>query len=75
MHSFQPLAADLAPLLKKSGDSGDKSKSRRPGNDLDVTRAGPRSPIVTISDTSSEAADETAGIKFGKGSQKDRGRK
>jgi hypothetical protein len=37
MHSSQPLVADLAPLPKKSGDSGDKSKSRRLGNDLDVT--------------------------------------
>lgn len=37
MHSSQPLVADLAALPKKSGDSGDKSKSRRLGNDLDVT--------------------------------------
>jgi hypothetical protein len=37
MHSSQPLVADLAPLPKKSGDSGDKSKSRRLGNDLEVT--------------------------------------
>src|SRR5262249_22113875 len=37
MHGFQPSAADPAPLLKKSSDGGDRSTSRRPGNDLDVT--------------------------------------
>jgi len=40
---------------------------------ISIERRGRKSPIVTISDTS-EAADETAGIKFGKG-PKDRGRK
>ena len=59
MHSFQTLAADLAPLLKKSGDTGDKLKSRRLGYDLDVTtRRGDVSPpdrrVVTSSKLSGD---------------------
>jgi hypothetical protein len=41
---------------------------------ISIERRGRKSPIVTISDKS-EAADETAAIKFGKGSPEDRGRK
>jgi hypothetical protein len=41
---------------------------------LSIERRGRKSPIVTISDKL-EAADETAGIKFGKGSPEDRGHK
>jgi hypothetical protein len=62
MHNFETLAADLAPLLKRSGDSGDsgdKFKFRRPGNDLGVTTqrvsaSPPTNQVVTSSKSSGD---------------------